>query len=311
MKSNVKIAQNVSDLVGNTPLLNLQNIEKHFNLNCKIFAKLEYLNPAGSSKDRIVSHIVQTGLKNGTITKDSVIIEPTSGNTGIGLAAICASFGIKVILTMPETMSEERRALLKIYGAEIVLTAGEEGMEGAVKKAEFLAKSIPNAMILGQFDNPLNPEIHYLTTGPEIWQDTKGCIDAFVAGVGTGGTVSGTAKYLKEKNPKIFIIAYEPASSPLLTKGKASLHKIQGIGANFVPKNFNRSCVDKILTITDEAALEMTNLIVQKEGVFVGISSGGALAATVDFVKNENFIGKNVVVLFPDSGDRYISVLKR
>ena len=302
------IAQNISDLVGKTPLLQLNNIAKQFNLKANIFAKLEYFNPAGSSKDRIAKFMIEEALKTGKLTKDSIIIEPTSGNTGIGLAAIASSYGIKVILTMPENMSEERIKLLKMYGAQIVLTDKTKGMAGAIEKANELAKENPGSFIPSQFDNPVNPLTHQKTTGPEIWQDLDGNIDAYVACIGTGGTLSGTGKFLKQQNPQIKIVGVEPASSPLITKGIAGPHKIQGIGANFIPQNYDSSIVDQIVCVQDDDAFEYAKLIAKTEGAFVGISSGAALCAAIQLAQQPEYENKNIVVLLPDSGARYLSV---
>jgi cysteine synthase A len=302
------IAQNISDLVGKTPLLQLNNIAKQFNLKANLFAKLEYFNPAGSSKDRIAKFMIEEALKTGKLTKDSIIIEPTSGNTGIGLAAIASSYGIKVILTMPENMSEERIKLLKMYGAQIVLTDKTKGMAGAIEKANELAKENPGSFIPSQFDNPVNPLTHQKTTGPEIWQDLDGNIDAYVACIGTGGTLSGTGKFLKQQNPQIKIVGVEPASSPLITKGIAGPHKIQGIGANFIPQNYDSSIVDQIVCVQDDDAFEYAKLIAKTEGAFVGISSGAALCAAIQLAQQPEYENKNIVVLLPDSGARYLSV---
>ena len=302
------IAQNISDLVGKTPLLQLNNIAKQFNLKANIFAKLEYFNPAGSSKDRIAKFMIEEALKTGKLKKDSIIIEPTSGNTGIGLAAIASSYGIKVILTMPENMSEERIKLLKMYGAQIVLTDKTKGMAGAIEKANELAKENPGSFIPSQFDNPVNPLTHQKTTGPEIWQDLDGNVDAYVACIGTGGTLSGTGKFLKQQNPQIKIVGVEPASSPLITKGIAGPHKIQGIGANFIPQNYDSSIVDQIVCVQDDDAFEYAKLIAKTEGAFVGISSGAALCAAIQLAQQPEYENKNIVVLLPDSGARYLSV---
>ncbi len=302
------IAQNISDLVGKTPLLQLNNIAKQFNLKANLFAKLEYFNPAGSSKDRIAKFMIEEALKTGKLTKDSIIIEPTSGNTGIGLAAIASSYGIKVILTMPENMSEERIKLLKMYGAQIVLTDKTKGMAGAIEKANELAKENPGSFIPSQFDNPVNPLTHQKTTGPEIWQDLDGNVDAYVACIGTGGTLSGTGKFLKQQNPQIKIVGVEPASSPLITKGIAGPHKIQGIGANFIPQNYDSSIVDQIVCVQDDDAFEYAKLIAKTEGAFVGISSGAALCAAIQLAQQPEYENKNIVVLLPDSGARYLSV---
>lgn len=302
------IAQNISDLVGKTPLLQLNNIAKQFNLKANLFAKLEYFNPAGSSKDRIAKFMIEEALKTGKLKKDSIIIEPTSGNTGIGLAAIASSYGIKVILTMPENMSEERIKLLKMYGAQIVLTDKTKGMAGAIEKANELAKENPGSFIPSQFDNPVNPLTHQKTTGPEIWQDLDGNVDAYVACIGTGGTLSGTGKFLKQQNPQIKIVGVEPASSPLITKGISGPHKIQGIGANFIPQNYDSSIVDQIICVQDDDAFEYAKLIAKTEGAFVGISSGAALCAAIHLAQQPEFENKNIVVLLPDSGARYLSV---
>ena len=302
------IAQNISDLVGKTPLLQLNNIAKQFNLKANLFAKLEYFNPAGSSKDRIAKFMIEEALKTGKLKKDSIIIEPTSGNTGIGLAAIASSYGIKVILTMPENMSEERIKLLKMYGAQIVLTDKTKGMAGAIEKANELAKENPGSFIPSQFDNPVNPLTHQKTTGPEIWQDLDGNVDAYVACIGTGGTLSGTGKFLKQQNPQIKIVGVEPASSPLITKGIAGPHKIQGIGANFIPQNYDSSIVDQIICVQDDDAFEYAKLIAKTEGAFVGISSGAALCAAIQLAQQPEYENKNIVVLLPDSGARYLSV---
>jgi cysteine synthase A len=302
------IAQNISDLVGKTPLLQLNNIAKQFNLKANLFAKLEYFNPAGSSKDRIAKFMIEEALKTGKLKKDSIIIEPTSGNTGIGLAAIASSYGIKVILTMPENMSEERIKLLKMYGAQIVLTDKTKGMAGAIEKANELAKENPGSFIPSQFDNPVNPLTHQKTTGPEIWQDLDGNIDAYVACIGTGGTLSGTGKFLKQQNPQIKIVGVEPASSPLITKGIAGPHKIQGIGANFIPQNYDSSIVDQIVCVQDDDAFEYAKLIAKTEGAFVGISSGAALCTAIQLAQQPEYENKNIVVLLPDSGARYLSV---
>lgn len=297
----------VADLVGGTPLLELVNYEKKYGLNAKIFAKLEYFNPAGSVKDRVAKAMIEDAERTGKLKKDSVIIEPTSGNTGIGLAAIASAKGYRVVLTMPETMSAERRNLLKAYGAELVLTEGAKGMSGAIEKAKELAASTPNAWIAGQFENPVNPDAHYRTTGPEIWKDTEGKADLFVAGVGTGGTVTGAGRYLKEQNPNIRIVAVEPDSSPVLSEGKSGPHKIQGIGAGFVPAVLDTKIYDEIVRVTNEDAFATGREIGKTEGFLVGISSGAALFAALQLAKRKENAGKNIVVLFPDSGDRYLS----
>ena len=301
------IYKKVTDLVGNTPILELGNYEEKHNLEAKILAKLEYFNPAGSVKDRIAREIILDALETGKLTKDSVIIEPTSGNTGIGLASVAASLGIRIIITMPETMSVERRNLMKAYGAELVLTDGAKGMKGAIAKADELAKEIPNSFIPGQFVNELNPRAHKRTTGPEIWEDTEGKVDIFVAGVGTGGTVSGVGEYLKSKNPDVKIVAVEPATSPVLSKGEAGAHKIQGIGAGFVPDTLNTDIHDEIIPVENEDAFELGREIARTEGILVGISSGAALKAATELAKRPENKGKTIVALFPDTGDRYLS----
>lgn len=301
------IYKTVTDLVGNTPILELTNYEKANKLEATLLGKLEYFNPAGSVKDRIAREILLNALETGKLTKDSVIIEPTSGNTGIGLASIAASLGIRIIITMPETMSVERRNLMKAYGAELVLTDGAKGMKGAIAKADELAEEIPNSFIPGQFVNELNPIAHKKTTGPEIWEDTEGKVDIFVAGVGTGGTVSGVGEYLKSKNPDVKIVAVEPASSPVLSKGTAGAHKIQGIGAGFVPETLNTDIYDEVIAVENEDAFETGRAIARNEGVLVGISSGAAVWAATELAKRPENKGKNIVVLLPDTGDRYLS----
>lgn len=295
------------DLIGNTPLVEVANLEKAYNLKAKVLVKLEYRNPAGSVKDRIAQAMIEDAEKKGILKEGSVIIEPTSGNTGIGLAAIAAAKGYRAILTMPETMSVERRNILKAYGAEIVLTEGSKGMKGAIAKAEELAKEIEGSFIPGQFDNPANPKVHYETTGPEIWRDTDGKVDAFVAGVGTGGTVTGTGKYLKEQNPAVRVVAVEPASSPVLSQGKAGAHKIQGIGAGFVPKVLDTAVYDEIITVENDDAFAASKELTKKEGILTGISSGAALYAALQLAQRPEFEGKTIVALLPDSGDRYYS----
>ena len=302
-----KIYKSVTELIGNTPLLEASNFAKKIGFNGKLFVKLEYFNPAGSVKDRIAKAMIEKAEREGKIKSDSVIIEPTSGNTGIGLASFAAARGYRAILTMPETMSVERRQLLKAYGAEIVLTEGAKGMKGAIAKAEELAKEIPNAFIPSQFTNPANPAIHEATTGVEIWNDTDGAVDIFVAGVGTGGTLSGVGKFLKSKNPAVKVIAVEPETSPVLSKGTAGAHKIQGIGAGFVPKTLDTSIYDDIVPVANEDAFKFGREFARAEGVLVGISSGAALAAAFELSKRENFAGKTFVVLLPDTGDRYLS----
>lgn len=303
----MNIYQSISQLVGRTPLLALHNIESQFQLGASLVAKLEYFNPAGSVKDRIALAMLNDAEASGKLVPGSVIIEPTSGNTGIGLASIAASRGYKVILTMPETMSIERRNLLKAYGAQLVLTQGSLGMKGAIAKAEELAAETLNSFIAGQFENPENPEMHYKTTGPEIWQDTDGKIDIFVAGVGTGGTISGTGKYLKEQNPNIQIVAVEPVGSPVLSEGKAGPHRIQGIGAGFVPNTLNTNVYDEVLTVAEEDAFAMGRLMAKTEGALVGISAGAAVHAAVQLAKRPENKGKVIVALAPDTGERYLS----
>ncbi|MCI8408838.1 MAG: cysteine synthase A [Lachnospiraceae bacterium] len=295
------------DLIGKTPLVEIANVEKELGLEAKILVKLEYLNPAGSVKDRIAKAMVEDAEEKGLLQEGSVIIEPTSGNTGIGLASIAAVKGYRVILTMPETMSVERRNILKAYGAEIVLTEGVKGMKGAIAKAEQLAKEIPNSFIPGQFDNPANPAMHKKTTGPEIWEDTDGNVDIFVAGVGTGGTLTGVGEYLREKKKDIKIVAMEPAASPVLSGGQSGKHGIQGIGAGFVPSVLNTGIYDEIITIENEEAFEAAKFLAKKEGVLVGISSGAALKAAIELAKRPENKGKTIVALLPDSGDRYYS----
>lgn len=301
------IYKNVTELVGKTPLLEAGNFGKKFAPGARLLAKLEYFNPAGSVKDRVAKAIIFDALEKGTLTKDSVIIEPTSGNTGIGLSAIAASLGIRIIITMPETMSVERRNLMKAYGAELVLTEGAKGMKGAIAKAEELAKEIPNSLIAGQFVNPVNPKAHRETTGPEIWEDTEGKVDIFVAGVGTGGTVSGVGEYLKAKNPEVKIVAVEPADSPVLSEGRSGSHKIQGIGAGFVPEVLNTKVYDEIIKVENEDAFTMGREFARSEGILVGISSGAALRAAIELAGREENAGKVIVALLPDTGDRYLS----
>ena len=302
-----KIYKGTLELVGNTPLVEVVNIEKELGLKARILVKLEYFNPAGSVKDRIAKAMIEDAEAKGLLKEGSVIIEPTSGNTGIGLAAIAASKGYRIILTMPETMSVERRNILKAYGAELVLTEGAKGMKGAIAKAEELAAEISNSFIPGQFVNPANPAIHKATTGPEIWNDTDGEVDIFIAGVGTGGTVTGTGEYLKEQKPEIKVVALEPADSPVLSEGKAGAHKIQGIGAGFVPDVLNTSVYDEVFKAPNEDAFATAKLLAKKEGISVGISSGAALFGAIELAKRPENEGKTIVALLPDSGDRYYS----
>ena len=294
-------------LVGNTPLVEVVNVEKALGLEATVLVKLEYLNPAGSVKDRIAKGMIEDAEKRGVLKEGSVIIEPTSGNTGIGLASVAAAKGYRIILTMPETMSVERRNILKAYGAEVVLTDGAQGMKGAIAKAEELAKEIPDSFIPGQFVNPANPKAHRETTGPEIWNDTDGQVDIFVAGVGTGGTLSGTGEYLKSKKPEVKVVAVEPETSPVLSEGKAGPHKIQGIGAGFVPDTLNIKIYDEIIRIANDDAFETSKLLTKKEGILTGISSGAALSAALQLAKRPENKGKTIVALLPDSGDRYYS----
>ena len=302
-----KIYKGSIGLVGNTPLVEVVHIEKEENLEATVLVKLEYFNPAGSVKDRIAKAMIEEAEAAGKLKEGSVIIEPTSGNTGIGLASIAAAKGYRVILTMPETMSVERRNILKAYGAELVLTEGSKGMKGAIAKADELAKEIPNSYIPGQFVNPANPKIHFETTGPEIWNDTDGAVDIFVAGVGTGGTITGTGDYLKKQNPTVKVVAVEPATSPVLSKGTAGAHKIQGIGAGFVPEVLNTSVYDEIFPVENEDAFSIGKLMAKKEGILVGISSGAALYAAIQLAKRPENKGKTIVALLPDTGDRYYS----
>ena len=295
------------ELIGNTPLLRLSNIEKKFNLQAKLFAKLEFMNISGSAKDRVAKAMILDAEKSGKLKKDSVIIEPTSGNTGIGLASVGTSRGYKVIIVMPDTMSMERRTLIKSFGAELILTEGSKGMQGAIEKAESLAKEIPNSFIPDQFANPSNPKVHKETTGPEIWKDTEGNVDIFVAGVGTGGTITGVGEFLKEKNPNIKIVAVEPEASPLLSKGIASSHKIQGIGANFVPKILNTNIYDEIITVKNEDAFNFGRIVGNTEGFLVGISSGAVLQAGIELANREENKDKNIVLFFVDTGERYLT----
>ena len=301
------IYKKVTDLVGNTPILELGNYEEKNQLEATILAKLEYFNPAGSVKDRIAREIILDALETGKLTKDSVIIEPTSGNTGIGLASVAASLGIRIIITMPETMSVERRNLMKAYGAELVLTEGAKGMKGAIAKAEELHEQIPGSIIAGQFVNPVNPATHKATTGPEIWKDTDGKVDIFVAGVGTGGTVSGVGAYLKSQNPNVKVVAVEPASSPVLSTGQGGAHKIQGIGAGFVPDTLDTKIYDEIITVTNEDAFATGKRLAKSDAVLTGISSGAAVWAAEQLAKRPENAGKTIVALLPDTGDRYLS----
>lgn len=301
------IYKSALDLVGNTPLLEVTHFEKDNNLEATVLVKLEYFNPAGSIKDRIAKAIIEDAEKTGKLKPDSVIIEPTSGNTGIGLASVAAAKGYRLIITMPETMSVERRNLMKAYGAELVLTDGAKGMKGAIAKANELAEEIPNSFIAGQFTNPVNPATHKATTGPEIWNDTEGKVDIFIAGVGTGGTLSGVGEYLKSKNPDVKIVAVEPATSPVLSKGTAGPHKIQGIGAGFVPDTLNTKIYDEIITVENEDAFATGKAFPKQEGVLVGISSGAALWAAKELAKRPENKGKTIVALLPDTGDRYLS----
>ncbi len=303
----MRIYNEISELIGNTPLLNLRNYEKSITSNAKIIAKLEYFNPAGSAKDRVAAKMIVDAEKCGVLKNGATIIEPTSGNTGIGLASIAASKGYKVILTMPDTMSVERRNLLKAYGAEIVLTPGCEGMSGAINKAHQLSESIENSFLPSQFDNPSNPMSHFETTGPEIWEDTDGNVDMFIAGVGTGGSISGVGKYLKSKNKDIKIIAVEPASSPVLSCGKSGAHGLQGIGAGFIPKNLDTDIYDEIIRVTEEDAYKTGRFLAENEGILVGITSGAAVFAAGEMAKKEENHGKTIVALLPDTGERYLS----
>ena len=302
-----KIYNGALELVGNTPLVEVKNIEEELGLEARILVKLEYFNPAGSVKDRIAKAMIEDAEEKGLLKEGSVIIEPTSGNTGIGLASIAAVKGYRIILTMPETMSVERRNILKAYGAEIVLTEGAKGMKGAIEKADELAKEIPGSYIPGQFVNPANPEVHRKTTGPEIWKDTDGEVDLFIAGVGTGGTLTGVGEYLKSQNPDVKIVALEPASSPVLSTGKGGPHKIQGIGAGFVPDVLNTTVYDEIFTIENDDAFATGKLLAKKEGILVGISSGAALYGAIELAKRPENKGKTIVALLPDTGDRYYS----
>lgn len=302
-----KVYNSLTELIGRTPLLELANYEKKNGLNARLIAKLEYFNPAGSVKDRIAKAMIDDAEQKGLIKEGATIIEPTSGNTGIGLASVAAARGYRIVLTMPETMSIERRNLLKAYGAELVLTEGAKGMKGAIAKAQELADEIPNSIIPGQFVNPANPAVHKATTGPEIWEDTDGEVDIFVAGIGTGGTITGVGEYLKSKNPNVKIIAVEPATSPVLSKGTSGPHKIQGIGAGFVPDVLNTAIYDEIITVENDAAFEAGRALSKTEGLLVGISSGAAVSAATEIAKRPENAGKTIVVLLPDTGERYLS----
>ena len=303
----MKIYSSVYDLIGKTPLVLLENYKNECGAHANLMGKLEAMNPAGSAKDRVAREMIDDAEKSGKLTADAVMIEPTSGNTGIGLAAIAASKGYRLIITMPETMSKERQMLMRAYGAELILTEGVLGMAGAIKKAEELAASLPNAFVVGQFVNPANPEAHRKTTGPEIWEDTDGNVDIFVAGVGTGGTITGVGEYLKSKNPSVRVVAVEPKDSPILSGGKAGKHGLQGIGAGFVPEILNTEIYDEIVCVSTEQAYAASRLLARKEGLLVGISSGAALYAATEIAKREENKGKNIVVLLPDTGERYLS----
>ena len=302
-----EIFKSVTELIGKTPLIELTNIERKYSLSARVIAKLEYFNPAGSVKDRVAKEMIEDAERRGVLKDGSTIIEPTSGNTGIGLAAVASAKGYKTVLTMPETMSVERRNLLKAYGAQIVLTDGSKGMSGAIDRANELKDEIDGAVILGQFVNPSNPEAHFKTTGPEIWEDTDGEVDIFVAGVGTGGTLSGTGKFLKSKNKEIKVVAVEPESSPVLSEGKGGAHKIQGIGAGFVPETLDTNLYDEVIKVSDEDAFKTANVIVKNEGILVGISSGAALCVALELAKRPENKDKTIVALLPDTGERYLS----
>ena len=303
----MNVYSSVNELIGKTPLVMIENYKNECNAVANMMAKLESMNPAGSAKDRVAKEMIEQAERAGTLTPDSVMIEPTSGNTGIGLAAIAAAKGYRLIITMPETMSRERQMLMRAYGAELILTEGALGMSGAIAKAEELAASLPNAFVVGQFTNPANPEAHRKTTGPEIWEDTDGTVDIFVAGVGTGGTVTGVGEYLKSKNPNVKVVAVEPMDSPVLSGGEAGKHGLQGIGAGFVPEILNTEIYDEIVCVTTEQAYEASRLLARKEGLLVGISSGAALYAATEIAKRAENKGKNIVVLLPDTGERYLS----
>ncbi len=302
-----RIYVSAEQLIGHTPLVELTNIEKQLGLNARLLAKLECFNPGGSAKDRIAVAMLDDAEAAGKLKPGATIIEPTSGNTGIGLAAVGAARGYRVIIIMPDTMSMERRLLMKAYGAELVLTDGAKGMQGSIEKANELAAQLPGSMVMGQFDNPANPKAHYETTGPEIWQDTDGQVDCFVAGVGTGGTITGTARYLKEQNPAVHVVAVEPAASPLLSGGKAGAHGLQGIGANFVPSVLDRSAYNEVMPVTEAEAYRASRMLGQREGLFVGISSGAALHAAIQMAQKPEYKGKTIVALLPDTGERYLS----
>ncbi len=302
-----KIYESVSQLIGRTPILRVKNIEAEYALKARLLVKLESFNPAGSAKDRVALNMINTAEKNGTLAPGGLIIEPTSGNTGIGLASVAASRGYRACIVMPDTMSVERIKLMRAYGAEVVLSDGKKGMQGAIAEAQRIADENPGSIIAGQFQNPANPEAHYLTTGPEIYEDTDGTVDILVAGVGTGGTISGTGKYLKERKPSVRVIAVEPASSPLLSEGRAGAHGLQGIGANFIPDALDRDIYDEIITVTEEQAYTMSRLLGKREGVLAGISSGAALYAAVQLAKRDDSEGKTIVVILPDTGERYLS----
>lgn len=300
---------NAEKLIGNTPLVRLTKIEKTYALHAELYAKVEGVSVGGSIKDRVAKAIIDAAEKDGSLKSGGMVIEATSGNTGVGLALVCAARGYKAVIVMPETMSIERRKLIAAYGAQIVLTEGSKGMQGAVDKAEELCKTTPNAIIAGQFENPANPKAHYETTAPEIYEALQGEVDIFVAGVGTGGTITGVGKYLKERIEKVQIVAVEPEKSPLLSKGKAGPHGLQGIGANFIPKTLDRTIYDEVITVSDEDAYALAKLVSKEEGLFVGISSGAALSAAIELAKRQENAGKKIVVVFPDNGDRYLSVL--
>ena len=302
-----KIYESVSQLIGRTPILRVKNIEEEYALKARLLVKLESFNPAGSAKDRVALNMINTAEKNGTLAPGGLIIEPTSGNTGIGLASVAASRGYRACIVMPDTMSVERIKLMRAYGAEVVLSDGKKGMQGAIAEAQRIASENPGSIIAGQFENPANPEAHYLTTGPEIYEDTDGAVDILVAGVGTGGTISGTGKYLKERKPSVRVIAVEPASSPLLSEGRAGAHGLQGIGANFIPDVLDRDIYDEIITVTEEQAYTMSRLLGKREGVLAGISSGAALYAAVQLAKRDDSEGKTIVVILLDTGERYLS----